>query len=68
MNNVEGRIIKGQTFYTASEVATILNVSVKTVYTYRREGKIKAIKVGRAWLFSEQALQTFLNPVATTQK
>lgn len=37
--------------YTATEIAEILKLHVKTVYRYGREGKLKCIKVGKSVRF-----------------
>ena len=38
--------------YTASEMAAILKVHIKTVYRYGREGKLLRVKVGRSVRFA----------------
>lgn len=47
--------------YTLDEVAEILKITRRTLYTYVKEGKLKAVKIGREWRVSETALQDFLN-------
>lgn len=37
--------------YTATEIAGILKLHVKTVYRYGREGKLKCVKVGKSVRF-----------------
>ena len=37
--------------FTAEQLASMLQVHVKTVYRLRREGKLKYVKVGRAVRF-----------------
>lgn len=46
--------------YTLDEVADIIGVTTRTLYTYIKEGKLKAVKVGRAWRITDKALTEFL--------
>lgn len=39
------------TLYTAEQLASMLQVHVKTIYRLRREGKLKYVRVGRAVRF-----------------
>lgn len=45
---------------TPDEAAALLRLSVYTVEDYARSGVIPAIKVGKAWRFSEQELTAWL--------
>jgi len=45
--------------YTLDEVADILKVTRRTLYTWISAGKLKAVKVGKYWRVSEQALREF---------
>lgn len=45
---------------TLAEVMDILKVSRRTLYTYIKEGKIEAFKVGDRWRVTEEALKKFL--------
>lgn len=47
--------------YTLDEVAEVLKITRRTLYTYIKEGKLKAVKIGREWRVSEAALQDFIN-------
>lgn len=47
--------------YTLDEVAEVLKITRRTLYTYVKEGKLKAVKIGREWRVSEAALQDFIN-------
>lgn len=47
--------------YTLDEVADILKVTKRTLYTYLKTGKLKAFKMGKYWRVTEQALQDFLS-------
>lgn len=46
--------------YILDEVADIIGVTTRTLYTYIKEGKLKAVKVGRAWRITDKALTEFL--------
>ena len=46
---------------TAKEVAGILRLNDQTVLRYVREGKLKAIKVGKQYLVKEADLQAYLD-------
>ncbi len=48
-------------FYNVEALAKMLFVPVQTVRLYIRRGRIKALKVGRRYLVSEEALEAFLN-------
>ena len=45
--------------YTLDEVAAILKVTRRTLYTWIKAGQLKAVKMGKYWRVSEQALQEF---------
>ena len=47
--------------YTLDEVAEVLKITRRTLYTYVKEDKLKAVKIGREWRVSEAALQDFIN-------
>ena len=47
--------------YTLDEVAEILQVSRRTLYTYVREGILPAVKIGTYWRVSEESLQAFIS-------
>ena len=47
--------------YSLEEVAAILGVSVRTMHTYVKEGKIKAVKIGGSWKVSTSILQKFID-------
>lgn len=47
--------------YTLEEVAAILGVSVRTMHTYVKTGKIKAVKIGGSWKVSTKNLQQFID-------
>jgi len=47
--------------YTLEEVADILKVTRRTLYSYVKEGKLQAVKMGKYWRVSEQSLQNFIS-------
>ena len=54
-------IVLGQTLYSLKEAAEMLNVSPRSVYTYIKNGKIKAQKIGAGWRFTEDTIKEFIN-------
>ena len=46
--------------YTTEEVLGILKVSKRTLYNYLKANQIKAVKCGREWRFTEDAIKEFL--------
>lgn len=48
--------------YSAEETAEILQIKTDTVRRYIRSGKIRAVKVGKAWRISETDIKVFLTP------
>lgn len=47
--------------YTMDEVADILKVTKRTLYTYVKSGKLHAVKIGKYWRVSEENLQAFIS-------
>ncbi|MBT1676799.1 helix-turn-helix domain-containing protein [Curtobacterium aurantiacum] len=41
----------GEVALTAAELAAALQVSIKTIYQYARDGTIPSVRVGRSWRF-----------------
>ena len=54
-------------YYTAEEISNLLNIHVKTVQRYIREGKIRATKIGKSWRVTGHDLSMFTEEQATTQ-
>ena len=46
--------------YTLDEIAEMLHITRRTLYTYIKEGKLQAVKIGQYWRVSETNLQSFL--------
>ena len=53
-------------YYSVAKVAEILKIHEKTVQRYIREGKLQAVKVGKAWRISGHDLSSFLEQNSTT--
>ena len=51
--------------YTLDEVADILKVTKRTLYSYVKAGKLKAVKLGKYWRVSEESLQAFISNLDT---
>lgn len=47
--------------YTLQELESILETSTRTLLTYIKKGKLKAVKIGGKWKVSEANLQDFVN-------
>jgi len=47
-------------YYTPQQVAEKLQINIRTVYKWIREGKLKAIKVGDLWRISESEIKRFI--------
>ena len=47
--------------YTIDEVAHILKLTSRTVYSYVRAGKLQAVKLGKYWRVTEESLQAFIS-------
>ena len=47
-------------FLTMKEVATLLKIGEKTVYSLAQRGEIPAFKVGRQWRFRKSALEQWV--------
>lgn len=56
-----------ETYYTVEQISQMLQMHPKTVQRYIREGKLRAIKVGKGWRISGHDLSVFTEsiPAAT---
>lgn len=52
--------------YTLDEVSNILKITRRSLYTYIKEGKLSAVKVGKYWRVTEESLQRFLSAGTNT--
>ena len=57
-----------ESFMTAEEVAEHLKLSPYTIREYAKDGKIPAVKFGRAWRFSPQAIKKWIEKEDTLTK
>lgn len=46
--------------YTLDEVAEILHITKRTLYSYVKGGTLHAVKFGKYWRVSEDSLQAFI--------
>lgn len=46
-------------FYTCEEVAEMYRIKVSTVWTWVREGKLKAVRIGKSYRIEKEALAEF---------
>jgi excisionase family DNA binding protein len=47
--------------YGLDEVAAILKVTKRTLYTYVKEDKLHAVKIGKYWRVPEDSLKEFIS-------
>ena len=47
--------------YTIEELVLLLHVTRRTLYNYIKEGKLKAVKMGKYWRVREDQLRDFLS-------
>lgn len=47
-------------YYTIEQISKLLNMHPKTIQRYIREGKLSAVKVGKAWRISGHDLSIFI--------
>lgn len=52
-------------FYTAQELADMLEYNIMTIYRYIKAGKLKAFKVGKEFRIVKKEFDNFLNKVKT---
>ncbi len=52
-----------ESFYTVEQIAQMLQMHPKTVQRYIREGKLRAVKVGKGWRVSGHDLSVFTENV-----
>ncbi|MGI5985261.1 MAG: helix-turn-helix domain-containing protein [Oscillospiraceae bacterium] len=49
------------TFYTLNEVADALKLTRRTLYTYIKQGKLNAVKIGKYWRVSDADLRALIS-------
>ncbi|MFH1822980.1 MAG: helix-turn-helix domain-containing protein [Patescibacteria group bacterium] len=52
-------------FYTAQELADMLEYNIMTIYRYIKSGKLKAYKVGKEFRIVKKEFDNFLKKVKT---
>jgi putative molybdopterin biosynthesis protein len=57
-------VIAFPVMYTPEEVAEVLKVTTRTVYSMLRRGRLPASRVGDLWRISEENLREFLSGVS----
>lgn len=49
------------TVYSLTELEPVLGVTHRTLLSYVKTGKLKAVKIGGKWKVSEENLRNFIN-------
>lgn len=49
------------TLYTLTELERVLGVTHRTLQSYVKDGRLKAVKIGGKWKVSEDNLKKFIN-------
>jgi len=66
--NVEAENVEGfEKLYTLTEVATVMRVHLETVRNWVREGRLKALKPGKAYRVRESDLRALMGPTMTVK-
>lgn len=47
--------------YTIDEVVDLLHVTRRSIYSYIKDGKLKAVKIGKYWRVTQENLEEFLS-------
>lgn len=47
--------------YSVEELTELLQVTQRTIYNYIKGGNLKAVKIGKYWRVTEEALKEFLS-------
>ena len=53
--------------YTLEELTELLHITRRSLYNYIKDGKLKAVKIGREWRVTEETLDEFLHKGTTTE-
>ena len=59
--------IRGETYYTVTELAGVLSITPQTVRKYIKEGRIDSQRIGRPLLIKERAVKEFLGETEKKQ-
>jgi len=52
--------MENNSFYTVEQVAELLQVHWQTVLNYIKSGKLKAVKLGKGYRISKEAIDEFV--------
>ena len=52
---------------TLEEVAEIIGIQRRTIYNYIKEGKLKAVRIGKYWRVKQEDIKDFIE-VGTKRK
>lgn len=55
-------------YYSVTEVAELLQVHWQSILTYIKNGELEAVKLGRGYRISDDAIQEFLKKRSTRSK
>lgn len=61
VNHPDTKAKLDQAFYTDEELARIFDISKRALVEYIKQGRIRAIKIGKVWIISQANLISFLN-------
>ena len=64
----DNEMIENLKMYTIEETAEILGVSKRTMMTYLKQKRIRAVKIGRRWKFTEQNIVDFVSGKKVTDE
>ncbi len=53
--------LDGVQLYTLAEISKSLDITTRTLLTYIKNGKLKAVKLGGKWRVSGDNLRSFIN-------
>ena len=54
--------------YTLDEAADILQLTKRTLYSYVKDGKLKAVKFGKYWRVTQENLEAFIEQGAPERR
>lgn len=61
MTEAKKETLKAIKLFTLTELEEVLGVTHRTLLTYVKLGRLKAVKVGGKWKVSEENLKAFIN-------
>lgn len=61
MTDAKREALNAIKLFTLTELEEVLGVTHRTLLTYVKEGRLKAVKVGGKWKVSEANLKAFIN-------